>query len=108
MQNFQALQYISLDLSGSSREYVLKAVKTIPGRRVGWCQECFALLIQVFNAMTPEKRARISDEMQDIQLIDMAGGSVEYDIRTDRDGRQCSFLLRFEMDGDGLWRIDFF
>ncbi len=63
---------------------------------------------RIFNAMTPEKRASMAGEMQDIQLIDMAGGSVEYDIRTVRNGRQCSFLLRFEMDGDGFWRIDFF
>jgi hypothetical protein len=63
---------------------------------------------RIFNTMTPEKRASMADEMQDIQLIDMAGGSVEYDIRTVRNGRQCSFLLRFEMDADGFWRIDFF
>ena len=63
---------------------------------------------KIFNALTPDKRAKIADEMQDIQLIDMAGGSVEYDIRTVREGRECSFLLRFEMDDDGLWKIEFF
>lgn len=63
---------------------------------------------RIFNALTPEKKSKIADEMQDIQLIDMTSGSVEYDIRTVRDGRECSFLLRFEMDGDGFWKIEFF
>jgi len=63
---------------------------------------------RIFNALTPEKRSKIAGEMQDIQLIDMMGGSVEYDIRTIREGRECSFLLRFEMDDDGFWKIDFF
>jgi hypothetical protein len=63
---------------------------------------------RVFDALDPGERAEIAGEMQDIRLIGMLEGSVEYDVRTVRGGQECSFLLLFEMDGDGFWKITFF
>jgi len=63
---------------------------------------------RVFSAMTPEKRSEFTSEMQDIQLIEMNGGCVKYDIQTTREGRKLSFLLNFIMDDNGFWKIEFF
>jgi hypothetical protein len=63
---------------------------------------------RVFEALAPGEREEIAGEMQDIRLIGMLEGSVEYDVRTVRGGQECSFLLLFEMDGDGFWKITFF
>ena len=59
----------------------------------------------IFTSLTPEHRADLAAELDDIQIIKMRGALVEYDIRTTRDGRLCSFLLLFELDEDGRWKI---
>ena len=59
----------------------------------------------IFTSLTPGHRADLAAELEDIQIIKMRGVSVEYDIRTTRDGRLCSFLLLFELDEDGRWKI---
>jgi YVTN family beta-propeller protein len=59
----------------------------------------------IFGSLTPGHRADLAAELGDIQLIRMRGASVEYDIRTTRDGKLYSFFLLFEMDSDGRWKI---
>ncbi len=59
----------------------------------------------IFTSLTPGHRADLAAELEDIQIVKMRGVSVEYDIRTTRDGRLCSFLLLFELDEDGRWKI---
>ena len=59
----------------------------------------------IFTSLTPGHRADLAAELDDIEIINIRGASVEYDIRTTRDGRLCSFLLLFELDKDGRWKI---
>jgi len=47
----------------------------------------------------------IVQELNDIQFIKVMKNSVEYDIRTIRNGKEYSFHLLFVKDLDGLWKI---
>ena len=60
----------------------------------------------IFSSLTPEHRASLVAELGDIQLINMSGNKVEYDIQTIRNGTRYSFYLLFEIDDmDGRWKI---
>ena len=56
----------------------------------------------------PEQRARLVNELGDIQLIKTMGSSAEYDIQTVRNGTLYSFYLLFKLDDDGMWKISRF
>jgi hypothetical protein len=51
---------------------------------------------------------QIEQELSDIQFIGVMKNSVEYDIRTVRDGKEYSFYLLLVRDEDGLWKISSF
>jgi YVTN family beta-propeller protein len=59
----------------------------------------------IFGSLTPEHRANLAAELGDIQLIKPRGAGVEYDIQTTRNGIRYSFILLFEVDIDGRWKI---
>jgi len=59
----------------------------------------------IFSSLTLEHRLNLAAELGDIQLIKMRGPGVEYDIQTTREGSLYSFLLLFELDIDGRWKI---
>ncbi len=59
----------------------------------------------IFGSLTPEHRANLAAELGDIQLIKTRGAGVEYDIQTTRNGMRYSFILLFEVDIDGKWKI---
>lgn len=47
----------------------------------------------------------ISQEMNDVELINIIENTAEYDIRTIRNGEEYSFYLLFVKDGNGIWKI---
>jgi hypothetical protein len=50
----------------------------------------------------------ISATLKDIELDQVTGRVVEYEMLTEFQGQATSFLVRFVKDRDGIWRIDFF
>lgn len=59
----------------------------------------------IFSSLTPEHRLSLAADLEDIQLIKTRGSGVEYDIQTNRNGVNYSFILLFEVDNDGKWKI---
>jgi YVTN family beta-propeller protein len=58
-----------------------------------------------FGYLTDSQRSSLANELGDIELIKTRGTGVEYDIQTTRDGTLCSYILLFELDEDGMWKI---
>jgi sugar lactone lactonase YvrE len=61
-------------------------------------------LFNVLSTMLPT----ITQDMSDIQLIELMPNAAIYDIQTMRDGVTYSFQLLFTQDLNGLWRISSF
>lgn len=60
---------------------------------------------KIFYVFSPEKRSKIAQDLNDIQLVSEMGNSVEYDIRSYENGKVYSHQLLFVKDTDGEWYI---
>ncbi|MGD0820289.1 MAG: PKD domain-containing protein [Desulfomonilia bacterium] len=58
-----------------------------------------------FGYLTDSQRSSLVNEIGDIRLIKMRGTGVEYDIQTTRDGTLYSYILLFDLDEDGMWKV---
>jgi len=60
----------------------------------------------ILNEFTPEQCAELVQLLNDAQFVGMNGNNrIEYDVRVVRDSKEYSYLLVFEKDADGLWKI---
>jgi len=61
-----------------------------------------------FFTANPQLLGDMAQLLNDIQFINMMKNSVEYDIRTIKNGTEYSFYLLFVKDKNGLWKIKSF
>jgi sugar lactone lactonase YvrE len=61
-------------------------------------------LFEVLSTML----ATVAHDLSDVQLVEFTGDAAIYDIRTTRDGTECSFQLLFTKDATGIWGINSF
>lgn len=61
----------------------------------------------MFNALTVPL-VNIDQVLTNITLIDQRGIEAEYEMKVTQGGAQRSFMVLFEIDEDGIWRVKFF
>ena len=61
-----------------------------------------------FFAANPQFLGEMAQLLNDIRFVNIMRNSVEYDIRTIKDGKEYSFYLLFVKDKNGLWKIKSF
>ncbi|MDT8271703.1 MAG: carboxypeptidase regulatory-like domain-containing protein [Desulfomonilia bacterium] len=79
---------------------------------IAGAMECFSprsrqMFEQNFTLMQ-EHLPDIVASMGDIRMVGVSDGVAEYEMWAEQGGESSSFLVRFIMDSDGLWKIDFF
>ena len=63
---------------------------------------------EVAKQLPAAKLADIDQIMTQINLVEVGPGGAQYEMRRDKDSQTYSFAVWFQLDQDGLWRLQRF